>query len=398
MADQLKAEWFALYVQTPAEADLSQEERDRVANSLRLAEELGARTVSHPGQSVVETVLEYAQRHNITKIIAGKPIRSRWIDLFRGSVVDRLIRASGNIDVYVINNEAEPRVRRLVESWRPHHPWGRYLMGLLLVAAATGLSALIHPYITPTNLVVIYLLSVVLAAVYLGRGPAIMTSILGVAAFDYFFVPPHLTFIVSNTEYLLTFFGLLAVGLVISQLTATVRGQTEAVQRRELETVELYQLGRDLTVAADLDAVARAAIEHVGQTFSREVAIFLPDKNHAKLYVASPGLVIPEEDRAVADWSFEHGQVAGRGTGNSSPGLHAFSTSQDHPRRRGHIGSQASRPIQAFNPGSVADSGRLCQPDRPGHRARQPGRTGPPGRNPGSDRQASECPPQFHFA
>jgi two-component system sensor histidine kinase KdpD len=314
LADELNAEWFAIYVETPADARLSQEQRDQIATSLRLAEELGARTVSRPGQSVVETVLEYAHRHNITKIIAGKPVRSRWIEIFRNSVVDHLIRQSRNIDVYVINSEAEPKGRRIMEGWRPHRPLGRYILGLFLVAAATGLSALIDPFISPTNLIVIFLLAVVVAAVYLGRGPAIVTSVLGVIAFDYFFVPPHLTLAVSNTEYILTFLGLLAVGIVISQLTATIRNQAEAVQRRETETVELYELGRDLTVAADLEAVAQAAIAHVGQTFSREVAIFLPENAHAKVFATSPNLMVSENDLAVADWAFEHGQVAGRGT------------------------------------------------------------------------------------
>ena len=180
--------------------------------------------------------------------------------------------------------------------------------------AATGLGALVNPYIHPTNLIVIFLLSVVLAAVYLGRGPSIMVSILGVAAFDYFFVPPRLTLAVADTEYLLTFIGLLAVSLVISQLTAMVRGQAEAVQRREVETVELYELGRDLTVAANLDAVAQAAISHVGQTFSREVAMFLPVKDALKVYALSPGLAISDNEQAVAMWVFEHGQEAGRGT------------------------------------------------------------------------------------
>ncbi len=316
LADELKTEWFALYVETPGDARLSQEQRDQVASSLRLAEELGARTVSRPGDSVPEAVLEYARQHNITKIIAGKPARSRWVDFLRGSVVDRLIRKSGNIDVYVINSEAKPRTRAIVENWTPHRPLIRYLYGLLLVGLATGLSALIAPYITPTNLVVIYLLSVVIAAVYLGRGPAILTSILGVVAFDFFFVPPHLTFVVANTEYLLTFFGLLAVGLVISQLTSIIRGQAEAVQRREVETVELYELGRDLTVAADPQAVTQAAIAHISQTFTREVAIFLPEGRGAKVYATSPGMVMDDNELKVAEWVMEHGQVAGRGTDN----------------------------------------------------------------------------------
>ncbi len=207
--------------------------------------------------SVAETVTEYARRHNVTKIIIGKPRRSRWVEFLRGSIADDLIQLSGSIDVYLVNSDVEPQVQPASEARQTRRGWSGYLWGLGLVAAATGLSALIAPAITPTNLVVIYLLSVVLAAILLGRGPAIMVSILSVAAFDYFFVPPQFTFVVSDTEYLLTFFGLLGVGLVISYLTAQVREQAEAAQRRETQTAALYELGRDLTVTAGLDGVAQ---------------------------------------------------------------------------------------------------------------------------------------------
>jgi len=342
LADELKAEWFAIHVETPNQANLSQEQRDQVARSLRLAEELGARAVTIPGDSVAPSVLAYARRHNITKIMAGKPVRSRWMEFLRNSVVDRLIRTSGNIDIYVISSEAGPVSRQMSEDWRPHRPLWRYLLGLLLVAAATGLSALFAPAIHPTNLVVVYLLSVVLAAVYLGRGPGILVSILGVAAFDYFFVPPSLTLAVDDAEYLLTFVGLLAVSLVISQLTSMVRGQAEAVQRREAETVELYELGRDLTVAADLEAVAQAAISHVGQSFGREVAVFLPDGKDLKVFSTSPALNISDDDRAVAAWAFEHGQVAGRGTGTLPEAALRY---QPLKTRRGVVGVLGVKPV-----------------------------------------------------
>jgi two-component system, OmpR family, sensor histidine kinase KdpD len=314
LADELNAEWFAIYVETPGQARLSQEQRDQVARSLRLAEELGAKTTSIPGQSVAGTVMEYAQRHNITKVIAGKPIHSRWIEFLRGSVVDRLIRLSGSIDVYVISSEAEPSPKKVLEDWRPHRPLLRYFLALVLVAAASGLSALIAPDISPTNLVVVFLLVVVLAAFYLGRGPAILSSVLGVAVFDYFFVPPFFTLAVSDTEYLLAFIGLLSVGLVISQLAALVRDQAEAAQQREIQTVALYELGRDLTETSGLEAVSQTAINHVGQTFSREVAIFLPVAGALKLYASSKELDISDDGLAVATWAFEHGQPAGRGT------------------------------------------------------------------------------------
>jgi two-component system sensor histidine kinase KdpD len=314
LADELKAEWFAIYVETPQQARIPQELRDRVAHMLQLAEELGAKSISLPGRSVAETLTDYARRHNVTKIILGKSRRSRWVELFRGSVVDQLVQMSEPIDVYIVNSETELSARTSLKAWQPHHPWRRYLWGLVLVAAASGLSALINPFISPINLVVVYLLSVLLAALYLGRGPAILVSILSVAAFDFFFIPPFFTMAVSDTEYLLTFLGLLTVGLVISQLTAQVRAQADAAQRRELQTVALYELGRDLTVTVNLDEVVKTVITHISQTFSREVVIFLPEGNELKVFATSPDLTPTENELAVAFWSFEHDQLAGRGT------------------------------------------------------------------------------------
>ncbi len=314
LADELKAEWYAIFVKTPHQAGMPIEQRDRIDRMLRLAEELGAKAMTIPGTSVAETVTTYARNQNITKIIIGKSRRPKWEELLRGSVTDQLIRASGPIDIYFVNSDEQPSFREPQRVIQPHHPWRRYLFGVILVAVATGLCSLVAPYISPTNLIVIYLLSTVLAAVFLGRGPSILTSILSVAAFDYFFVPPRLTLAVSDTEYILTFFGLLAVSLVISYLTTQVREQAISAQRREAQTAVLYELGHDLTAAVGLEAVAKTIIDHIGQIFSREVAIFLPTSGELSLYMASQGLTVVENELAVATWTFQHGQEAGRGT------------------------------------------------------------------------------------
>ena len=315
LADELNARWYAVYVETPGHGKLSQAQRDRVAHMLQLAEELGAHSVSLPGQAITDIVLNYARRHNVTKIIIGKPLRPGWVDWLRGSVVDKLVRQSGTIDIYLVTSQPEPVAASVPDGWRPHQPWSRYAWGLGLILAATAISALIFPYIAAVNLVMVYLLAVILAAFYLGRGPAVMTSVLGVAAFDFFFVYPHFTMAVSDTEYLLTFFGLLVVGLAISHLTSLVREQAEAAQSREAQTAALYELGRDLTATAGLDEIAKTIISHISQTLGRDVVIFLPDESGAlKLYQASPDLVIDANEMAVADWSFKRGQAAGRGT------------------------------------------------------------------------------------
>lgn len=317
LSSELNAEWFAVYVETPDHLRLDQDQQDRLARSMRLAEELGAQVITKPGSAVVPVLMEFAHSHNITKIIAGKPLHSRWYELLRGSVVDQLIRASGTIDVYVISGETTAVPGAAVAGWIPHHPWRRYALALGLVAATTILSSLIAPYISPTNLIMFYLLAVVVAAVYLGRGPAVVTSLLGVLAFDFFFVPPHLTFAVSDTEYLLTFLGLFIVGVVISQLTARFREQTDAAQRREREANTLYALSRDLAIAPDLDAIMEAIIANVSETFGRDVVVLLPSQaagNILEPYATSPGFQLDESEQAVAAWAFQHRQPAGRGT------------------------------------------------------------------------------------
>lgn len=317
LADELRAEWIALNVETPDDAHMTDAQRAQLARSLRLAEELGAQVLTLPGDSIASTVLNTAHSHNITKIVAGKPLRPRWQELFRGSFVDQLIRNSGSIDVYVVSGEPDTQGPKETSKWRPHRPWQRYFYALGLLVAATLVGALIGSSISPANLVMIFLLAVVIAAVSLGRGPAILVSILGVLAFDFFFVPPHFTFAVSDTEYLLTFLGLLVVGLVISQLAARFREQVDTAIRRESEMAVLYSLSRDLATAPDLDAIMRAIIANVSQTFGREVVVLLPgpppDEN-LELYAASPDFELAESDRAVAVWAFEHGQPAGRGT------------------------------------------------------------------------------------
>jgi two-component system sensor histidine kinase KdpD len=316
LSDEMNAEWLAVYVETPEHARLSEEERARITKALLLVEELGGRSLTLSGDSVPDTVLKYAAGHNVTKIIVGKPLRPRWKEILFGSVVDQLLRKSGNIDVYVVSSESGAK-RVLKEEARSFSTWRRYTFGVLLVLAATGIGALIQTYISPTNLVMIYLLAVVITAAYLGRGPSIFVSFLSVLLFDFFFVLPYLTFAVSDTEYILTFIGLFGVGLVISELTARVRDQAEVARRRERETAILYLLSRDLSTAEGLDEIVRSVTGNISQTFGREAVIFLPGSESSESlrpYSANPNFELDSHELAVASWSFQHGESAGRGT------------------------------------------------------------------------------------
>jgi len=260
LASELKAEWFAVYVEIASKPENNPVNRERIGRVLQLAEKLGGKGLTISGDSIQEAVLEYAHKNNITKVVVGKPLRPRWQELLKGSIVDQLIYASGDIDVYVISAREGLFNPMLPKEWQPHRPLGRYLFALSLVLVSTLLGISIRGDLEPTNLVMLYLASTVISAIFLGRGPSLLTVIAGVLAFDFFLVPPYLTFAVSDTQYIITFIALFVISLVISSLTARVREQAEAAMLRERQTSALYDLSRDLTSATDLDQVANIII------------------------------------------------------------------------------------------------------------------------------------------
>jgi two-component system sensor histidine kinase KdpD len=328
MAAQMNGEWFVLYIETADHPRLPVTVRDRIQKTLRLAEELGAEVVTLPGERIAETILDYARKQNITKLIIGKPLLPRWKEFLRGgSLVDHLIRHSGAIDVYVINGDsgeskiAESTPQSIVtihtRDWRP------YAVSFGLVAIVTLLNQWTHSILEPTNVVMFYLLTVVWVALRYGRGPAVLASVLSVLFFNFFFVPPRLTFVVADVQYLFTFVVLLIVGLVVSNLTARQREQAQQAQRREQQTATLYALSRDLAAAADLEAIARAVHTHIKQLTGYDGILFFPKNGSGKvipyqeaefLHRNGTRAGVADSELAVAAWAFTHDQMAGKGT------------------------------------------------------------------------------------
>jgi len=314
-ADRINARWCAIYVETPAHHRLSREAKEQVDRSLQMAEKLGATTASLFGLNVANTIIEYARQHNVTRIIIGKTLRPRWQEFVFGSVVDQLIHNSGPIDVYVISSGKDlPEKPVDEEPFLPASPPRDYVDSLTLVVAVTILGWLFHPLISPVNQLMFYLLAVVVIAFKRGLRPAIFTSVVGVLAFDFFFVPPYLTFRISDTQYLVTFLGMIIVGTVISMLVARARRHADAAQIREKETSTLYALSQDLAVAMDADAIMNAVGQHIREIFQWESVFFLPENGRLSAGAKSPGLVIGGDDLAVATWAFQHGTVAGYDT------------------------------------------------------------------------------------
>lgn len=315
LAAPLNAEWYAVYVETPDHASLGERERERITRALRLAESLGGKSAMLPGNSVAETIVAFAHSRNATKIIAGKPLQPRWREFLRGSIVDQIIRLSRDIDVYVINAQPLENAAGSQPAQRLRAPAvGSYLRSAGLVLLATLVGRPFRSFIDPTNLVILYLLAVALAALGLGRGPAIVASILSVIAFDLVFVEPLYAFVVEDAQFLITFVGLLGVGLIISSLAARAREQARSAQKRAAHTAVLYELSRDLASAVELPQLMHIVVTHVQQTMSLPTVIFLDAGGHLELQEASAEFDVDEGERAVATWTFEHDEPAGRGT------------------------------------------------------------------------------------
>jgi len=316
LASQLYAEWFAVYVETPNDVRLSPEERNRVLDNLRLAERMGAKTVTIRGDSVAAAVSQYSAKNHITKIIIGKT-QNRWRKLFGVAVVDQVIRQSKQVDVIVATAEEKPVKQERAPAGMPFIDWRAYLPGLLLLAVATLLGHVVHSFFSPANIIMIYLLCVVVTAVFWGFGPSVVVCILSVLLWDFFFVNPHLTFAVEDTQYVFAFVTLLLVSLTISYLTTRIRQQTEAAQSRESETATLYALSRTLAAVIGLDSTIRAITDSTRETFGLDAMFFLPDaqsKEGLKPHVDDPNVSVGENEVAAAVWCFQHQKVVGHGT------------------------------------------------------------------------------------
>jgi two-component system sensor histidine kinase KdpD len=314
LAAQMEAQWHAVYVETPELQRLPAPERERILQALRLAHELGAHTATLAGHDAAQVLVDYARHRNLTKFVVGRAYRGRrpW----RRSFADRVGRLSGEMDVIqVVRDVPDERGARPT----PHIAWPdqdfprlgprRYVWAVAACVITALLATPALPYFDPANIVMLFLLTVVLVGVKLGRGPAVLAAFVSVALFDYFFVPPRFTLAVSDVQYLLTFSVMLAVALIIGHLTADLRFQARVGTRREERLRSLYEMARDLSGALLPEQIVDISRKYVEGSFGVKAALLLADERD-KLQPTA-GLDV---DLGVAQWAFAHSQPAGFGT------------------------------------------------------------------------------------
>jgi two-component system, OmpR family, sensor histidine kinase KdpD len=318
MAVALNGKWFAVYVETPGSARLSDKDRHRVIRTLALAQRLGAQTDRISGRRPSEELVSYARRNNISRIVIGKPARARWREVLLGSVVDELIRKSGHIDVYVISGDKTAPDTSEKQFSAPKLNIKNYFFALLLVGLASLIAKLTFRQLASVNLAMIYQLAVVIIALNYGRGPSTLAAILSVFLFDYFFVPPYLSFAVSDTQYLITFVVMLTVALSLSTLTSRLKTQAELSRNRERQTTALYMMTRDQATAMGADNVCKLSAKHIADVFECQVAVLLADSEgklvSVPLDLPVASLELDSKEMGVAHWVHLNKQPAGATT------------------------------------------------------------------------------------
>ncbi|MBY0112915.1 MAG: sensor histidine kinase KdpD [Phycisphaerales bacterium] len=330
MAAGLHAELIAVHVETPRTANLSPADRERLTQNMRLAESLGATTSTLVGENAARTLIGFARARNVGKIVVGKTERPRWREIFTGSFIDSVIRESGDIDVYVVRGDdalpAAPgrssELRNESDTERVFTTLGVYATALFLVGAVTGIGVTIFAGLDLANIAMVYLAAVVVSAIWLGRGPAMLAAAAGVAAFDFCFVSPRWSFAVSDVQYLLTFAVMLAVGLVVGTLAARTRTQARVAWDRERRTAALYALSRELALAQNGSDVATVAARHAHDLLGADVIVAVPVQGRplqaldVLAFGGSPDWFDDPagRERGVAKWALDHAKPAGLGT------------------------------------------------------------------------------------
>lgn len=316
MAESLSASWIAVYVDRGHR--LSDGDRERLESHLRLAERLGGEGIALPGHgTLAEDLLALARSRNVTQVVIGRSSRPRWLERIHGSLVGDLAAQAGPIHVHVVPVARGSRP----EGSAPSQPmaWpGLGVLGLCAayVALATVASTLATRWIELADIVMVFTIPILVAAIRHGRSAAVAASVLAVMAFDFFFIPPRFTFAVGDARHLGTFTIMLGMGFVIGNLTERVRQQAIRAQQREQRTLALYRLGEALVQAGDRTDTVASAVRAVEAQFLTEVAFYFPTAE-GRLEVA-PGAALrflEPSFQGVAQWAHDHGQAAGQGTG-----------------------------------------------------------------------------------
>jgi two-component system sensor histidine kinase KdpD len=358
LSDRLHGSWTALYVETKRSLQLTEEERDRIADTLRLAQALGGEPVTIPGgdRRIADDVLAYAQANNITQVVVGKSTRSWWFELLHGSVVRDLLHRSGNISVHVIAGEELERAvipKKTVRAAEPSEPFafGPYIYAVIAVAVAVGISELLWPWIGLPNTDLVFLTAIVGIAVRFGLWPSLFASVVSALCYNFFFTEPYHTLNISKPRDVIAVIFFTLVAIVVSNVAARARALAVAAMGRARTTESLYAFSRKLAGVGTLDDVLWATAYQTALMLKVRVVLLLPEDGFIVVKAGYPPEdILDEADIAAAKWAWERNRAAGRGSDTLPGAKRLFLPMRTGRGAIGVIGIDSDKPGPLFTP------------------------------------------------
>ncbi|MBW4090090.1 MAG: sensor histidine kinase KdpD [Proteobacteria bacterium] len=332
LADQLRASWAVIHVETAPVGGRSDAAQDRVAEALRLAERLGGTAVTIPGQDVVDTVLDYARQHNFAHVIIARARRTGWRGFLRGAVERRLIRRAGDLAVHLLPTPpdvatppataAAPATtqRATTQGATTQGAWGggiapaQYAGSAGMVLASLAVAMAMRQLLATSDVALVFLTAVLVSAITYGLWPSLLACLLSALAYNFFFLPPLYTFTIADPENVVALFFFAVVALLASNLAARVRAQAIAARERAKTTEDLYQFSRKLGLAVEMDDLLWATAHQIALMLKLRVVLLLPEAGTLAVRAGYPPEdLLAEADIAAATWSWQHTSPAGRG-------------------------------------------------------------------------------------
>lgn len=319
MSYNLEAPWLAAYIRTST--PLSPEAEKQLASNLTLARSLGAEVISTAGDNVTEALVHLAKQRNVTQIVVGKPQHS-WIrNILRGgSPTERLVRAAGDIDIAMVSGDevgSTAHSRRVtLPTVERHSSWRQYVLALLIVGMVTVIDLIVFWWLSYVAVGLTELLAVLLIAVYIGRGPALLAALVSALSWNFLFIEPRLTLQIHQPQDLILFMLYFLIALFAGNMTARLKQQERQARYNSERNLALYRLAGDVATAIDMDDVVKVAVQQIGQAFNAEVGIWLANGEKSLNPDPHKGSILTLSDKEfhVAVWAFDHGKAAGRDT------------------------------------------------------------------------------------
>src|SRR5271157_65584 len=310
-ADSMKTPWIAAFVDMSALDWRSRNEREQALKSLELAKSLGAETVILHGKSIADTIVDYARNNNVSRMVVGKPIRSRWQEFVFGSNTEEIIRLSGWIEISLVTEENPPETKKSKSFLSIGEKYTPFARSVILAVAFTVLAYCLSGFLPLADIDIIYVLAIVLSAVLWGLKPALLTTMLGAVLFDLFFIVSSDKPIELNSQNILLFWIFVPVGLIISIVVTREHMQAEYLKTQASQLANLYEFIRDLAAAADVDAIARITVDHVKRVFNWNSIVLVPQNENLIVRFASTGMELDEKEFSIALWTYNHGSITG---------------------------------------------------------------------------------------